>query len=429
VKIPFTNIEIRSTKRPRPDEWDDFWFQRQTFDNATGIEVNEDNALTYFAVWACRKVISEDIGSLPLFIYRRVGKSKEKYQEHPLYYLLHNAPNDEMTAMNFRETMQNHVLGFGNAFAEIQRDLRGRPTALWPLNPGQMQVMRPARELVYEYRLTDTGEKRQFAKEDIFHLAGLGFNGIVGYTPLKYWAETIGLGIAEQRFQANNYKKGGRLQLVFVHPAPKAPSPEGRQQFREEIRKEYGGHEGSPIGVTWEGMKPEKVSMTMEDAQIIEAKKLSWLQICAIHRVPPHKVMNLFHATFSNIENQDIDYVKSTIRPWATRWEQTIDMRLLNGSGIFFAKHELEGMMRGDFVSQQNGFAMGRQWGWFSANDVRNFMDLNPVEGGDVYLSPMNMISVDQLGKIPEPNPEVPITDEEKEQAALAIRRLRIIRR
>jgi hypothetical protein len=104
-------------------------------------------------------------------------------------------------------------------------------------------------------------------------------------------------------------------------------------------------------------------------------------------------------------------------------------MRLLNGSGIFFAKHELEGMMRGDFVSQQNGFAMGRQWGWFSANDVRNFMDLNPVEGGDVYLSPMNMISVDQLGKIPEPNPEVPITDEEKEQAALAIRRLRLIRR
>lgn len=425
MKIPFLNYEFRSMKRPRPDPWSDIWFERQSLDNATGIDVNEDNALTYFAVWACRKVISEDIGSIPLFIYKRSGKSKEKYPDHKLYYLLHSSPNDEMPAMNFRETLQNHVLGFGNAYAEIIRNLRGEVVALWPLNPNQMQVTRPENDLVYEYTIPGEGKPRKFPKEDIFHLAGLGFNGLVGYSPIKYWAETIGLGIAEQRFQANNYKKGGRLQLWFTHPAPKGPTEEGRKAFVQKLREEFGGNSGNAIGVGWEGVKPEKISMTMEDAQIIEAKKLTWLQICAIHRVPPHKVMNLFHATFSNIENQDIDYVKSTIRPWATRWEQVIDMRLLNGSGIFFAKHELEGMMRGDFVSQQNGFAIGRQWGWFSANDVRELMDLNPIEGGDTYLSPMNMVPADQIGKLPE---ETPISDEEKEQAARAIRRLRLIK-
>ena len=434
MKIPFTNYEIRSSlKRPRPDPWDDFWYSRQNPESSVGININEDSALTYSTVWACVKVISEDLSSLPLFVYRKSTNSKEKALDHPLYYLLHDAPNEEMSAMQFRECMQAHLLLWGNAYAEIQRDLRGRPIALWPLNPGQMQVKRTDDgRLVYEYRLTGTGELIRFAKEDVFHVAGLGFNGLVGYSPISYQREAIGIGLAAQEWQGSNLKNGGRVQLAFVHPAAVAPKEEGRKEFARKIREEYGGRGGQSIAVLWEGMKPEKIGMTMEDAQFIESRKFNRTEICAIYRVPPHKIMDLERATFSNIEQQSISYVIDAIRPWAVRWEQAINQRLLGGSGIFTAEHSMEGLLRGDIASRYAADALGRQWGWLSVNDIRGLENMNPVpEGGHDYLQPLNMTL---LGTEPEPAPEPatndsPITDAEKEQAARAIRKLRLIGR
>ncbi len=438
MRIPFTNIEIRSERRPSPDPWSDgWWYGNAGYDSKTGLDVNQDNALTFAAVWACVKVISEDLASLPLFIYKRGSNSKEKQPDHPLYWLLHNAPNDEMTAMQFRECLQAHLLLWGNAYAEIQRNLRGQPVALWPLNPGRMTVTRPAKDLVYEYRVTDTGERRLFAKEDIFHVAGLGFNGLIGYSPISYHREAVAIGLAAQEFQASNFKNGNRLQVVFTHPAPKAPNKEGRDEFAKEIRKEYGGRKGNAIGVLWEGMKPEKIGMTMEDAQFIESRKFNRTEICAIYRVPPHKIMDLERATFSNIEQQSISYVIDAIRPWAVRWEQAINQRLLAGSGLFFAEHSMEGLLRGDIASRYAAYAVGRQWGWLSVNDIRGLENMNPVEGGDMRLQPLNMAP---LGSLPAPatasppdltqgrSADDPITDEEKEQAAMIIKRLRLIK-
>lgn len=427
MKIPFLNYELRSTKKPRPEDWDDFWYSKQPYDNSTGIDVNEDVALTYSAVWACVKVISEDLASLPLFLYRRNGKSKERYEDHPLYYLLHDAPNPEMSALSFRESMQAHLLTWGNAYAEIQRNMRGQPMAMWPLNPGQMEVIRPAQELVYKY--TIPGESpRYFSKQDVFHVAGMGYNGIIGYSPIGYQREAIGVGLAAQEWQGSNLKNGGRLQLAFVHPAERAPNQEGRDAFAKKIREEYGGRKGQSIAVLWEGMKPEKIGMTMEDAQFIESRKFNRSEICAIYRVPPHKIMDLERATFSNIEEQSISYVIDAIRPWAVRWEQAINQQLLNGSGMFFAEHSIDALLRGDIGSRYNAYAIGRQWGWLSVNDIRSLENMNPVAEGDGYMQPMNMI---ELGAKPEPEPvaqDSPITDEEKEQAARALRRLRLIR-
>jgi HK97 family phage portal protein len=424
MKIPFKPTT-------KPGIWDDYWYQHQGYDSKTGIDVNEDISLTYSAVWACVKVISEDLASLPLFVYKRGENSKEKQPNHPLYYLLHDAPNDEMSAMQFRECLQAHLLLWGNAYAEIQRDKRGLPRALWPLNPGRMRVEREANELVYEYTLTDTGEKRIFAKEDIFHIAGLGFNGLVGYSPIGYQREAVGIGLSSHDWQAGNLGSGGRLQLAFVHPAPKAPSPEGRKAFRDEIRKEYGGRGGQPIGVFWEGMKPETISMTAADAQFIEGMKLNRIEICSIYRVPPHKIMDLDRATFSNIEQQSISYVTDAIRPWAVRWEQAISQRLLNGSGMFFAEHSMEGLLRGDVASRYAAYAIGRQWGWLSVNDIRNLENMNPVPKGDEYLQPLNMT---ELGTEPElkalpaiAEPDASITDEDKAKAARVLQHLRLM--
>jgi HK97 family phage portal protein len=422
----------RGERRPRVSEWDDFWYERQGYENSTGIDVNEDNSLTYFAVWACRKVISEDLGGLPLHIYSANGNMREKAISHPLYSKLHDAPNIEMSAMPFREALQDHLLSFGNCYAQIERNLRGDVMSLWPLDPARMEVTRPEKELVYKYVIPGR-EPTYFPREEIFHIGGLGYNGLIGYSPIKYHANSVGLGLSEEKYKAKNYKNGGRLQLVFTHPAPKAPGKDGREEFKKAMREEFGGREGNTIGVLWEGMKAEPISMTMEDAQIIEASKLTWLQICSIYRVQPHKVMNLFHATFSNIENQDIDYAKSTILPWAVRWEQNINRQLLGLKSGYYAKHNIEGLMRGDILSRYQAYAIGRQWGWLTVNQIMEKEDMNPVDGGDTRLEPLNMVSIDENGEKDQLQisagkpPEAPITDAEKEAAARAIRQLRLI--
>jgi HK97 family phage portal protein len=392
------------------DPWNDgWWYGNAHYESKTGLDIDPDNSLICSAVWACVKVISEDLASLPLHLYRRTEEGKERATDNPLYRLLHDAPNPEMTAMSFREALQAHVLLWGNAYAEIQRDLRGRPMAMWPLNPGNMEVERDeSNSLIYVYRLDD-GTKKVFQARDIFHIPGLGYNGLIGYSVIKYQCEAIALGISAQQYQATSNKNGSRLQLAFIHPAPKAPNPEGRKQFAADLRKEFGGQGGNAIGVFWEGMKPEPISMSFEDAQFVERAKMNVVDICRIFRVPPHKIMDLERATFSNIEQQSISYVIDAIRPWAVRWEQTINNKLV-ASNDYFAEHLIDALMRGDLKSRYDAYAIGRQWGWLSINDIRGLENMNPIsDGGDVYLSPMNMVpadKVEELAEKPEPKPQ-----------------------
>lgn len=432
MKIPWTNYEFhfsRAEKRPRPDDWDDFWYERQPFQSSTGIDVDDGLAMTYFAVWACRKIISEDMGSIPLFVYQRDGDTRKPARDHYLFGLLHDAPNPEMSAMQFREALQDHLLGMGNAYAQKVLNMRGQVRQLWPLDPTQMSVERDENnELIYKYQING-GETKIFPRDEIFHIAGLSINGIVGLTPLKYHAEIIGTGIAEQQFHGNTFKNGAKMSVVFVHPGQtkgiKTPGLDSREQVRKELEKVYSGTQNAGrIGVTWEGMEPKPISMSLHDAEFIESRKLTWLQICSIYRVPPHKVMYLFQATYSNIENQDIGYAKDTIRPWATRWEQAINTQLIGNPNLYFAEHNLEGLIRGDIKSRYDAYAIGRQWGWLSANDIRKLENMNPIADGDVYLQPMNMSPAGDFGDMGSDEPTV----EETAEAARAIKRLRLIR-
>jgi HK97 family phage portal protein len=424
MKIPFTNYEIRASTRPRPDDWNDFWYQGEAYSSKSGIDISEDLCLQEDTVKSCVTLISEDLAKLPLHIYRRRGRSRDRAEDHPLDYLLNCASNPEMTSMEFRSALQAHLLTWGNAYAEIERDLRGQIKALWPLNPSKMTVTRPGNEIIYEY-LVEDGQKRMFSRDDIFHISGLGFNGLVGYSPISLQHDLISVSLAAQEWQSTNFKNNGRLQLAFSHPGVKAPNKEGRENFKKEIRKEYGGPSGESIAVLWEGMKVEPISMTMADAQFVENWKFIRARICGIYRVPPHKIGILDNATFTNIEHQGLDYVDSALSPWGARWEKAIDLRLLNGNGMFFAEHVWNKLIQGDTETRNAAYAVGRSGGWLSANDIREKENMNPIEGGDTYLQPLNMT---KLGEFPEPSPQPEqITEvEESERAIKTLIRLKL---
>lgn len=412
----------RAAKLPRPDAWDDTWYENQGHESLTGLQINEESAMRFATFWACVKVISEDLASLPLFTFRRKDLGRMKADDLRIYYLLHDSPNPEMSAMQFRETMQSHLLRWGSCYAQIDRNLMGEIRYLWPLNPSRMEVTRPNKQLVYEYTPTGESTPTYYPRNEVFHIGGLGFNGLTGYSVVGFHRDAVGTGLAGQQYQATAYRDGNRMQVAFVHPAPKAPDEDMRKEWRDHIRKEYAGVGGQKIGLFWEGMKPENIGMTNEDAQYIEGRKFSRSEICAIFRVPPHMVMDLERATFDNIEHQSIEYVIRSLRPWAVRWEQAINQQLLKGSYTYYAEHSLDALLRGDIKSRYDAYAVGRQWGWLSRNDIRESENMNPIEGGDDYLTPMNM---NVLG---EESNEDPPTDDELLRAAKVIRKLRLIK-
>ena len=432
MRIPFTRWEFRARPATRPDAWDDYWFNVPSQETKTGLDMNEDTAMRYSAVWACVRVISEDLASLPLFVYRREGDAKSRRPDHPVYYLLHDSPNPEMTAMQFRECLQSHVLLWGNCYAEIQRNLRGQPIALWPLNPANMTIKRDsANELVYEYRLTDSGELRRFRKEDIFHIGGLGFNGLQGYSVISYQREAIALGVAAEEFGARFFKNDASPRIAIKHPGHL--KPETAASIKKSWHEAYGGLSNAHrVAILEEAMTIEKIGISNEDAQFLESRKFQVNDIARIFRVPPHKIMDLERATFSNIEHQGISYVVDTIRPWCVRWEQAIDLRLLDQSGLFFAEHLVDGLLRGDIASRYTAYATARQWGWLSVNDIRRIENMDPIPNGDTYLEPLNMKEAGTETPTPAPlrlpeKPEEETPEEEDDDEAA--RALKLIRR
>lgn len=361
-----------------------------------GVDVTPDSSLQYSAVFACVRVLSEDTACLPLILYRRMQpRGKSRATEHPLYRLLHDAPNSEMTSLEFRETLTSHVALWGNGYAEKEFDKAGRVHGLWPLRPDRMRVTRGAnRELVYVYRLPD-GEERALPAAKVLHLRGLGSNGVVGLSPIALHRNAIGLGLAAEEFGSRFFGNGARPQLVLIHPGQL--SEEGQKNLRDSWRKQHEGLSRSHrVAVLEEGITVKEIGIPPEDAQFLQTRRFQAVEIARIYRVPPHKIQDLERATFSNIEHQSIEYVTSTLWPWLVRWEQVISRDLLTEAerGTLFAEHLVAGLLRGDTISRYQAYAMGRQNGWLSVNDVREMENLNPIDGGDEYLSPLNMVPV-----------------------------------
>ena len=376
--------------------------------SSAGKAVNERSAMQMTAVYACVRILAEAIAGLPLHLYRYTGDgSKEKALEHSLYYLLHDEPNPEMSSFVFRETLMTHLLLWGNAYAQILRNGKGEVIALYPLMPNKMSVDRDNNgQLYYTYQMASEDTPAADAglvilkPSDVLHIPGLGFDGLVGYSPIAMAKNAIGLAIATEEYGAKWFANGAAPSGVLEHPGTiKDPS-----RVREAWQSQFGGSSNSgKIAVLEEGMKYTPITISPEQAQFLETRKFQINEIARIFRVPPHMVGDLEKSSFSNIEQQSLEFVKYTLDPWVVRWEQSIHRSLLSEDekAWYFVKFNVEGLLRGDYQSRMNGYAIGRQNGWMSANDIRELENLDRIpaeEGGDLYLINGNMLPLKDAG-------------------------------
>jgi HK97 family phage portal protein len=376
--------------------------------SSAGKNVNERSAMQMTAVYSCVRILAEAVAGLPLHLYRyKEDGGKERAIDNNLYHLLHDEPNKEMSSFIFRETLMTHLLLWGNAYAQIIRNGKGEVVALYPLMPNKMQVDRDENgELYYIYtRCSDEAKTMDgvtvyLTPRDVLHIPGLGFDGLVGYSPIAMAKNAIGLAIATEEYGAKFFANGAAPSGVLEHPGTiKDPS-----RLRENWNSTFGGSANSgKVAVLEEGMKYTPISISPEQAQFLETRKFQIDEIARIFRVPPHMVGDLEKSSFSNIEQQSLEFVKYTLDPWVIRWEQSLSRALLNEDEKrkYFFKFNLEGLLRGDYESRMSGYAVARQNGWMSANDIRELenMDKIPAEdGGDLYLINGNMLPLNKAG-------------------------------
>ena len=368
----------------------------------SGVDVDEVSALKISTVYACVKVISETIASLPLNLLKELTNGdSEKAKQHPLYTIQKDVPNSEMSSFTFREMLMTNLLLWGNAYALIKRNKNGEITELYPLKSKNMVVERDMTTNAIKYTYTNNrGITKTYSPKQIFHIPAFYFDGIIGVSPITYAREAMGLALATEEFGARFFGNGARPGGVLEHPGV-LKDPE---KLRESWNKVYQGTANShKVAVLEEGMKYHEIGMSPEDSQFLQTRSFQIAEICRIFRVPPHMVGDLSRSTFSNIEHQSIDFVVHTIRPWLVRWEQAITRALLSEEErtIYYAKFNVDGLMRGDFVTRMNGYAIARQNGWMSANEIRALENMNKIpadQGGDLYLLNGNMISAMDAG-------------------------------
>lgn len=382
-----------------------FFFGRTT----SGKPVNERTAMQTTAVYSCARILAEAVAQLPLHVYAyKEDGGKEIKHDHPLYYLLHDEPNPEMTSFVFRETLMSHLLIWGNAYAQIIRDGAGRVLGLYPLLPDKMEVERDERGNLYYIYSRDTDENPNFKgsgqfvlkAEDVLHIPGLGFDGLIGYSPIAMAKNTVGMTLACEEYGASFFANGANPGGVLEHPGVLKDPSKVRESWNSVYRGSNNAHK---IAVLEEGMKYQQIGIPPEEAQFLETRKFQVNEIARLFRVPPHMVGDLEKSSFSNIEQQSLEFVKYTLEPWVIRWEQALQRALLlpGEKGKYFIKFNLDGLLRGDYQSRMNGYSVGRQNGWLSANDIREMENLNPIsdeEGGNLYLVNGSMTKLADAG-------------------------------
>ena len=376
--------------------------------STSGKRVNERSAMQMTAVYSCVRILSEAVAGLPLHLYQYTDKgSKEKAVDNPLYFLLHDEPNTEMTSFVFRETLMTHLLLWGNAYSQIIRNGKGEVMGLYPLMPDRMTVGRDEKgRLYYEYMVSSDDAKTlkdgtvRLSPYDVLHIPGLGFDGLVGYSPIAMAKNAIGLAIAAEEYGSKFYANGATPSGILEYPG----TVKDPDKVRESWNAGFGGSSNAhKIAVLEEGMKYTPISISPNEAQFLETRKFQINEIARIFRVPPHMVGDLEKSSFSNIEQQSLEFVKYTLEPWLVRWEQAMRRALIpqDDKSKYFIKFNVDGLLRGDYQSRMQGYATARQNGWMSANDIRELENLDRIpaeDGGDLYLINGNMMPLSMSG-------------------------------
>lgn len=407
MRIPFLSKLFRT--RDKPKDWYSGTDFRYLFGPTTsGKAVNEFTAMQTTAVYACVRILSETLAALPLQLYRYTDKGKERVYRHSLYRLLHDEPNPEMTSFIFRETLMSHLLIWGNAYAQIIRDALGRIIALYPLRPDRMSVYRDEQGNI-RYVYTKVNDENPHIKpygqvsldrKDVLHIPGLGFDGLVGYSPIAMARNAVGMTLACEEYGASFFANGANPSGVLEHPGILKDPARVRDSWNAVYQGSGNAHK---VAVLEEGMKYQQIGIPPEEAQFLETRKFQLNEIARLYRIPPHMIGDLEKSSFNNIEQQSMEFVKYTLDPWVIRWEQAMQKALFlpGEKEEYFLKFNVNGLLRGDYESCMKGYSIGRQNGWLSANDIREMEDQNPIpeeDGGDLYLVNGSMTKLADAG-------------------------------
>ena len=364
----------------------------------SGVNVNRVSVIGYPPVWRGVNLISRDVGKLPLFVYKRLtGGGKERAPEHPAYKLLRYRPNDQMTAFVFWQTMLGHAILDGNGYAFISRDGGGKPIELWPLLPDRTRPERVDGVLWYITRVRDAAgrtEERKIPAEDVLHFKGLSYNGLIGLSLIEVAAETFGLGLAAAKFGSTFFANGAHAEYVLLHPGKL--SPEAMDNLRDSIKKMHGGLDKSHKGMIFEeGMTFQQLTIPPEEAQFLETRKFSAVEIANLLGLPPHKVGDEGRTSFASLEEENQSYLDESLDPWLVNIESECREKLLTEEEKENDSHVVEflrqALMRADLKSRYESYAIGILNRIINPNEAREKENMNPYEGGDEFLVPLNM--------------------------------------
>ena len=373
---------------------------------SSGVAVSPESSLRYTTVLACVRVLAEGVATLPCLLYERREdngrETKRRAREHPLYNLLHDAPNQVQTAYEFDEISMAHLALWGNFYAEIEWTPRGQVQALWPLAPWRVTPYWSRQGKAYRVELDSTvvtDEKaRTLADYQVLHIPGFGYDGIEGKSLIRLAREAVGLGMAAERYGATVFGNGAVPGGVLRHPGELSDKAYDRL-VASWAERHQGLSNAQRLAILEEGMEYVKIGIPPEDAQFLETRKYQRSEIAAIFRVPLHMIGDLERATFSNIEHQSVEFLTNSLAPWLRRREQRYNRSLLVGTERqrYFVEYLVDALLRGDTQTRYAAYAIGRQWGWLSVNDIRARENMNPVDGGEEYLVPMNMAPAGEL--------------------------------
>lgn len=376
----------------------------------TGVNVNEQTAMKFTAVFACVRVLSETLASMPIILYRdrKIGdksSGKDRAVDHPLYDLLKTAPNDEMPSMILKETMMGHICSSGNCYAQIRRNRRGEVLDLNILPWTSTEPVRNFESQKIEYQTNDRGKPITLPADEVFHIPGLGFDGIKGYSPIRMAMEAVGLGLAAEEFGARFFSNGANAGGVVEYEGKMGEG--AKEQFRKSFMEKYGGlGKSNSVLFLENGSKYTKVAIPNNEAQFLETRRFQKEEIASIYRVPLHLIQDLQKSTNNNIEHQSLEFLMYTMLPWFTRWEQYINFKLLRREERqqgYFAEFLINALLRGDTQARAEMLHKMRQDGVINADEWRELENMNPQEGGQgkYYLVNGNMRSVETVANEP----------------------------
>lgn len=405
-------FETRATPLDNPQAnvaevvWDD------DGDRETGVVVNAATAKTLAAFWQALNAISGDVAQLPLKVYQRTGAGKDEAIGHPTYRLLHRRPCPELGPFQFKQLMTMRCLSWGNAYAFIER-LGGSVAAMWPMESERVTPFRRDGVLYYTYQ-TEKGEQQVLDASEVFHLRGPGDDGLAGASVVKLARDSLAVGMQAQKYGARYFANDAKPGIVLEFPEPM--KKEAAENILKNWAKRHGGtkNAGKPAFLD-SGGKVSSFGVSNDDAQFLQTREFSRSEIASWLNVPPHRVGDMTHATFSNIEQQSIDYVTYSLMPWLVRWQDECNAKLFatNEVDSYYAEFVVDALLRGDAVSQMTALTQGLAWGVYNHDEVRSMKNLNPIPAGNgqKHFVPLNMAPIDNLPDPTQAQKPAPASD------------------